>query len=230
MTQQSLYDTEISRVKSKCEVAMTLLYLLRHGEIEWPEPDCFMGQTDALLSPRGRIQAEAWSRSLHDVEFAALGSSDLKRAVETARLIFSGRAAQLRISKDLREIQLGQWDGLPRRRVSAEHPDLWLARGQDMALFRPPGGESFQDLQDRVVPRMARMASHASGRNVGIVAHAGVIRVFICHCLEMPLGNLFRIRLDYGSLSIVDYTPGRIEVRALNLKPTGFSRSVNEQG
>jgi broad specificity phosphatase PhoE len=69
---------------------------------------------------------------------------------------------------------------------------------------------------------MARMASDASGRNVGIVAHAGVIRVFICHCLQMPLANLFRIRLDYGSLSIVDYGEDCIEVCALNVKPSNF--------
>jgi alpha-ribazole phosphatase len=207
-------------------LAMTLLYLLRHGEIDWPETDCFIGQTDAPLSLRGRLQVEAWRSQLRNMEFGAVWSSDLKRATESAAIVFEGRAAGIQTSKELREIQLGAWEGRPRRQVREEHPDLWLARGGDLAGFRPPAGESFLDLQERVVRAIRRIAAETFS-TACLVTHAGVIRSLICHCLQMPLENLFRIRLDYGSLSIVALAAERIEVCALNLKPSNIIGSAD---
>jgi probable phosphoglycerate mutase len=203
---------------------MTLLYLLRHGAIDWPDADCFIGQTDAPLSAEGRRQAGAWRSELPKLEFTAVWASDLTRATETAGIIFAGRAAGVRTCRELREIKLGEWDGLPRDCVRQSHPDLWRARGEDLADFRPPGGESFRDLQQRVVPRVMRIAAETPG-DACIVTHAGVIRVLICHFLLMPLSNLFRVQLDYGSLSIVSYSPERVEVCALNLRPPNLSCS-----
>lgn len=200
---------------------MTLLYLLRHGEIEWPEADGFIGRTDAPLSVQGRRQARAWNYKLRSLEFKGLWSSDLQRATETAAIVFAGRAVAVRSGRELRELDLGEWDGLSRRRVRERHPDLWHARGQDLAGFRPPGGESFSDLQERVLRFVQPIAAEAAGP-VCLVTHAGVIRVLMCHGLQMPLSNLFRIRLDYGSLSVVAYEPNRFEVCALNLKPPVF--------
>jgi alpha-ribazole phosphatase len=204
---------------------MSLLYLLRHGAIDWPEADCFIGQTDAPLSAEGRLQAEAWRSDLSKVKLSAVWSSDLQRATETAGIIFADRALDVHTCGDLREIQLGEWEGLPRKRVRESHPGLWEARGEDLSGFRPPGGESFSDLQKRVHPLITRIAAETLGPAC-IVTHAGVIRVWICHLLQMPLSNLFRIRMDYGGLSIISYLPKRLEVCALNLKPSNPSCSL----
>jgi alpha-ribazole phosphatase len=201
---------------------MTLLYLLRHGAIDRAEADCFLGQTDAPLSAEGRLQAYALRNELHNLEFSAVWSSDLTRAAETAGIIFAGRATGVQTCKKLREIKLGEWDGLTRDRVRESHPGLWRARGDDLADFRPPGGESFRDLQERVVPQIAMIAKETPG-TACIVTHAGVIRVLICHVLQIPLSNLFRIRLEYGSVSIVSCSPGRVEVCALNLRSSNLS-------
>ncbi|MFZ0134944.1 MAG: histidine phosphatase family protein [Desulfobacterales bacterium] len=203
---------------------MTMLFLMRHGAIEHPEAGRFIGQTDVALGRNGRLQAEAWQDEFKSIEFTAVWSSDLSRAAETAAIVFAGHAAAVRTSRELREIHLGQWEGVPRRRVRDERPDLWETRGKDLAGFRPPGGESFRDLQRRVVLPVTRMADETPG-NVCIVTHAGVIRVLICHFLDMPLSNLFRIRVDYGSLSIVSLSLERIEVCTLNLKPSRHSPS-----
>lgn len=200
-----------------------MLFLMRHGAIENPAAGRFIGQAEVALGRDGRLQAEAWHDELKLIEFAAMWSSDLARAAETAAIVFDGHAAAVRISRELREIHLGRWEGVPRRRVRDERPELWQARGKDLAGFRPPGGESFRDLQQRVVPPVTRMAAETPG-NICIVTHAGVIRVLICHFLDMPLSNLFRIRVDYGSLSIVSHSPERIEVCALNLKPSRHNR------
>jgi probable phosphoglycerate mutase len=204
---------------------MTLLYLLRHGEIEWPEADGFIGQTDAPLSAEGRRQAHAWNHEFRTIAFSSIWSSDLRRATETAAVVFADCNVVVRSGEGLREIHLGEWDGLPRRRVRECHPDLWHARGLDLAGFRPPGGESFSDLQERVLRFVQPIAAEATGP-VCLVTHAGVIRVLMCHGLQMPLSNLFRIRLDYASLSVVAYEPNRFEVCALNLKPPIFGGSA----
>jgi probable phosphoglycerate mutase len=198
---------------------MTLLYLMRHGAIDWPEAaDCFMGQTDAPLGPVGRVQAQAWRNAFEAIEFAGVWSSDLARAADYAGILFKGRSEAVQTCGELREIDLGEWDGLPRRWVRENHPDLWRARGADMAGFRPPEGESFSDLERRVLPHINRIVEETRGA-VCIVTHAGVIRVLICRLLHAPLSNLFRIRIDCGSLSLVAYSPERIEVCALNLSP-----------
>jgi probable phosphoglycerate mutase len=152
----------------------------------------------------------------------AVWSSDLRRAAETAEIIFAGRTAVIRTCRKLREIQLGQWDGVPRSRVRECYPDLWRARGNDLADFRPPGGESFRDLQERVVPQVIKIAEETP-EGAFIVTHAGVIRVLVCHFLQMPLSNLFRIHLDYASLSIVSYSSGHIDIHSLNLRPLKFT-------
>jgi alpha-ribazole phosphatase len=197
---------------------MTKLYLLRHGAIDWPEARCFIGQTDAPLGTQGRRQAEYWRKEFRNLKFTAAWSSDLRRATETAEIIFAGPEIGFQTCRQLREIQLGEWDGMPRTRVKEHYPDLWFARGKDMAGFKPPGGESFRDVQQRVVPLIMQIAAQTP-ESACIVTHAGVIRVLICHFLQMPLSNLFRIRLDYGSLSIVSYSSQRVEVCVLNLRP-----------
>jgi probable phosphoglycerate mutase len=196
---------------------MTKLYLLRHGAIEWPEADCFIGQTDAPLSKEGRLQARDWRNELPGLGFSVVWSSDLSRTLETAEIIFGGCSTEIRTCSQLREIRLGEWDGVPRSRIRGHHPHLWTARGKDLAGFTPPGGESFRDLQNRAVAQVLQIAEQ-SPACACIVTHAGVIRVLICYFLQIPLPNLFRIHLDYGSLSIVSYTSERVEVCGLNLR------------
>jgi probable phosphoglycerate mutase len=197
---------------------MPLLYLLRHGQIDWPLKDCFIGQTDALLSDAGREGILAWRDHLRDLAFGAVWSSDLRRAVQSAELLCPGRESEIKVTGELREVNLGEWEGRPRDQVRATLPELWKARGDDLAGFRPPGGESFSDLQKRVVACIRRICADASPP-VLVVTHAGVIRVLICAVLGMPLSNLFRFQIDCASLTIVDFSESAEakSVRAVNV-------------
>jgi probable phosphoglycerate mutase len=102
--------------------------------------------------------------------------------------------------------------------IRKQFPDLWQARGQDMAHFRPPGAESFFDLQQRAVPFICQLAARSTG-NVLIVTHAGVIRVLLCRVLQIPLSHLFRIHLDYGGLTRIKDINGNPRVTAVNISP-----------
>jgi probable phosphoglycerate mutase len=91
----------------------------------------------------------------------------------------------------------------------------------DFGGYRPPEGESFRDLQKRVLPVFKEIVSAARG-NVLIVAHAGVNRVVLCHVLGMPINHLFRIAQDYGCLNVIETRGNLFSVTSLNARPGRF--------
>ena len=198
---------------------MTTLYLLRHGATEGNDEKRFVGQFDLPLSEKGRQQAKTWCQRLKDDEFSMIWCSNLLRTRETAALVCASMRNNVRLSSDLREINLGLWDGVAMAQIRKQFPELWRARGEDFEGFHPPGGESFADLQQRVVPVVENIAEQTEGK-VLLITHAGVIRVFLCHVLQMPLSTLFRIHLDFGTLTIIEYKNYIPRVKAVNLSPT----------
>jgi alpha-ribazole phosphatase len=196
----------------------SMLYLMRHGAIESTAEKRFVGQIDPPLSPDGRKQAERQGRQLMDIPFTGLWCSDLTRSRETAAIVSVNLGIKILQAPELREIDLGQWDGMAISQIRKHFPDLWQARGEDFGHFRPPGAESFADLQQRAVPFIRRIAVQSPG-NTLIVTHAGVIRVLLCEVLQIPLANLFRIHLDYGGITLIQDINGKSRVMAVNLSP-----------
>lgn len=194
------------------------ILLLRHGEIKPAGPGKrLIGQLDLPLSETGRQQAKYWQSRLAMLSLGSIMASDLSRCRETARII-AGSDREIKSAADLREIDLGEWDGLRVNDVKARWPDAYRQRGLDMAGFRPPAGESFLDLKKRVLPAF-ESAVHRLADPLLIVTHAGVIRVILCQVLGMPVENLFRIALDYGALTLMDRQAHGYRVQALNLVP-----------
>jgi broad specificity phosphatase PhoE len=197
------------------------IFLLRHGAVQVEEQNGrhFIGQLDLPLSDLGRRQAEYWRVLLSEVPIARVMSSDLSRCMETARILCADRPLIVEPLAGLKEINLGGWDGMTFRRVRERWPDAFRQRGTEMARFRPPGGgESFLDLQQRVVP-VFEQAVDQSGGNLLIVAHAGVNRMILCHLLGMPPENLFRIAQDDGAMNLIGRHAHGYRIQAINLRP-----------
>lgn len=195
------------------------ILLLRHGDTQTrADKKRFIGQTDVPLSDTGRRQAQYWRSCLAEAPPFRILSSDLCRCMETARIIAAGHDRDVTPQAELREILLGEWDGMTFRRVKERWPEAFRQRGMDLARFRPPGGESFLDLQQRVIPVIQAAADRAE-RHMLIVAHAGVNRVILCGLLGMPVENLFRIAQGYGAMNLVDRQAGRYRIASLNLLP-----------
>lgn len=190
------------------------VYLLRHGSIEGCEVRKFVGQSDIPLDANGKKQAECWARRFAGKDFSTVLASDLTRCMDTARIASGGRAP-LPVSK-LREIDVGELEGLTVEYVQRTMPEAYEARGKDIAGYRPPGGESFGDLSRRVVPAFMDILREASG-DVLVVAHSGVNRVILCSLLAMPLANLFRLGQDYGCLNLITGRRGDPLVQAVNI-------------
>lgn len=195
------------------------ILLLRHGEVQDPTDEKrFIGQVDLPLNHRGRHQAQCWRDCLGDVSLDQIVSSDLSRCMETARIIAADRPLKITALAGLREIHLGGWEGMSFRQVKGRWPDAFRKRGMAMARFRPPAGESFLDLQQRVVPVFEKAVDQA-GQNLLIVAHAGVNRMILGHLTGMPPENLFRIAQDCGAINLIDRQAKVYRIQTLNMLP-----------
>ena len=195
------------------------ILLLRHGAVQAPSTEKrFIGQTDLPLSAAGRRQARYWRDCLAKVPLSRIVCSDLSRCLETARIIAANRCITVSPCSGLREIHLGQWEGMSFRQVQQRWPDVFKARGSALSRFRPPAGESFFDLQQRVLP-LFEQARDQQPNNLLIVSHAGVNRIILCHLLGMPLENLFRIAQSYGAMNLMDRQADGFQIHALNLLP-----------
>lgn len=198
------------------------LYLMRHGETIQETPWRFLGQRELTLSDKGRAQASWWREEFSGLEFAAAWCSDLERCVDTARIILGGRAIEAVPMPELREISLGEWDGLGVEEVVRRYPGQYEARGADIAGFRPSGGESFADLAERTwtaLEAILRSFRPTDRANALVVAHAGVNRTLLCRLLGMPLGQLFTLGQAPCCLNIVAFGGGRPILKLLNRLP-----------
>jgi len=195
------------------------IYLLRHGEVDRHYEGRFVGQVDAPLSDKGVEQAK-YRRDRFDVSSLSLiYSSDLTRSRQTAEIIVRNSSQSVKIIPELREICLGEWDGVLIDEIKAKFPIQWQERGENIESYRPPGGESFADLANRVIPTFRTILDQAEQGPALVVGHAGVNRVIICHVLGMSLSNVFRISQDYGSLTIIDLDRGFLKLRTMNVAP-----------
>jgi probable phosphoglycerate mutase len=194
------------------------IFLLRHGEIEQGAEKRLIGQTDVPLSITGRSQALGWSIALEQTSIHRIYCSDLMRSQHTAEIIAGGSPRSVAELPGLREINLGQWDGLTETEVKSRFPGEWEKRGLNIAVYRPQGGESFTDLYQRVIPAFESIRGDREDIVI-VVGHAGVNRMVLCHVLGMPIKNLFRIRQDYGALNIIEESDLSWNVRCVNLSP-----------
>jgi len=203
----------------------SIIYLMRHGDSRQDEVKRFTGHTDSPLSETGRGQAEWWQKEFLSLPFNRIYCSDLSRSLETAQIICKGGKGTIQVMPELREINLGQWDGLPKQEVRCSYPEEFEKRGADLVEFRPAGGESFQDLSARVIPVFERIIRDLKNERVLIVGHAGVNRTILCHLLGMPLAGLFRLGQDYCCLNVITCEAGYFCLRSINIPP-GYAASA----
>lgn len=190
-------------------------YLLRHGDTREDQVRRYIGQTDLPLTAVGRVQVRELQKYLADIPFSLIVSSDLRRCLETARIIAGPRGKSIRKLSALREIDLGEWDGQSMAGIRNRFPEKYRNRGEDLAGFRPPGGESFQDLQARVVPVFLDIVNKTEGPLL-VIAHSGVNRAILCHLLGRPLDELLQVPQSFACLNIIERQADHLIVKAIN--------------
>jgi alpha-ribazole phosphatase len=202
----------------------SLIYLIRHGEIDRPLPRTFIGWSDPPLNENGIRQALALREQLQNIPFTRVFASPLQRAVQTAMLVGNVSPDSLQLVEPLKEINLGAWEGLTVDEVQHRYPGEYEQRGRDLQFFRPSGGESFADLAVRCYPALLSLAKASTGPLL-VVAHAGVNRVLLSYLRQKPLKELLEIPQDYCGINILRYRSERLRVEAINSHTaTAFNR------
>jgi broad specificity phosphatase PhoE/ribonuclease HI len=199
----------------------TRMLLLRHGQTELSVHRRYSGRGNPALTELGRQQADAAAQYLAERGgIAAVFSSPLQRAYDTAAA--AGRALRLDVivDDDLIETDFGAWEGLTFAEAAERDPELhrrWL-RDTSMA---PPGGESFDDALIRVRRARERIIAAHQNATVLVVSHVTPIKMLLRLALDAGPGILYRLHLDLASLSIAEfYSDGASSVRLVN--QTGY--------
>jgi ribonuclease H / adenosylcobalamin/alpha-ribazole phosphatase len=194
--------------------------LLRHGQTPLSAERRFAGSGDIDLTELGARQAKAAAQRLarrgDDAAIGAIVTSPLLRARRTAAEAARATGAPLRVEADFRETDFGAWEGL----TFAEAEQKWPA---EMAAWladpgtAPPGGESFTEVDRRVMAALDRLLARYAGATVLVVSHVTPIKTLVRRALLAPIEALYRMHLDVASLCEVDwYSDGPAVVRSLN--------------
>jgi probable phosphoglycerate mutase len=182
---------------------MPLLLLIRHGENDYSKTGKFAGRLPAVhLNERGLKQAKELARALGEVPLKAVYSSPLDRAMETAAPIASARKLQVIQDPGLMEADIGKWQGLSIRRVAATR--YWRVVQGAPSRAGHPGGETFQQVQTRIVTALdGIMARHRPRDIVACVFHADPIKLAVAHYIGLPLDHFQRLACDTGSVTLL---------------------------
>jgi broad specificity phosphatase PhoE len=196
---------------------MTTLWLVRHGQTDWNVEGRWQGHTDLPLNAVGREQTEILVESLANIHFDAIFSSDLDRAYETAYAVGKQHGIKVHIEERLREINLGEWEGLTGEEIQRLYPAEWQDREMFPLEARPPGGESMFELAVRIIPAVTDIARRYPSGRVLIVSHGVALAVIICHTQGLPLERSFDyipenavpVTIDWEGADLQEQNPGR---------------------
>jgi len=189
--------------------------LIRHG-LTPTTGTVLPGRAPGLhLSEKGIQQAEAVAERLAEVRLAALYSSPLERARETAEPTERATGLAAIVEPGLLECDFGAWTGEKLSRLAKLRE--WRTVQLAPSTFRFPDGESFVELQSRMIALLERLRSAHPGGTVACFSHADPIKALLTHAVGTHLDHFQRIDVGTGSISVIDWPKGRSPiVRAVN--------------
>ena len=198
------------------------IYLLRHAEVSYFLPDGTpLRPAEAPLTAEGRTQAEAARDALQGFGISHAVTSGLPRTVETARIVLTGRSVSVREERAFEEVSPGKIAEIPKEK--AESVFTRAFDPADPAGARFLGGESFADFGARVLPAWTALLEEPSWETLLLVAHGGVNRVILAHCLGSDFHSFGHLEQDPACINILDVDTGRgsprVLVRAVNVTP-----------
>lgn len=195
---------------------MTRLLLVRHGETTWNADGKIQGHIDVSLSEKGLQQARLAADRLKDEKIAAVYSSDLKRASETAEMIASAHNLPVITTPLLREAHLGLWQGLTVEQVAEQYPDEYAAYRKDSVTYRPPNAERLEDVISRCFKFLEEVTSAHPDDSIAVACHGGSIRGIIAAALGTGPVIYRQIRLNNGGITVLELSQDRSILVTLN--------------
>jgi broad specificity phosphatase PhoE len=183
----------------------TLIYFVRHGETDWNVQHRMQGATDIPLNEKGRSQAEAIARHLKTAHIDIIYASPLSRAQETGKTIAKHHPrAELLTNPLLIERSFGELEGKTHEEYDTFHPKLNWEVSWSYPDFRPPGGESLNDVHSRAKTVTDEIIRKHKGKTVLLVSHGVTIRLLIGAIVGTPIANLRMYEMGNASLTILE--------------------------
>lgn len=197
------------------ETTPTVVFLVRHG-LTPTTGRLLPGRAPGLgLADKGRDQAEAAAKRIAAVpRVNAVYASPLERARQTAAPIGRALRVTVRRERGLLELDVGAWTGLTLAR--ARRRPEWRIVQRRPSGFRFPGGESFVEMQARMVETVRRLVERHPGARIVAVSHADPIKAVVMHALGAHLDHLHRIAIAPASITVIAYRPDGPTVLTVN--------------
>lgn len=195
---------------------MTKIIFVRHGQTEWNVLGRYQGQTDVALSPLGIEQAEKLAAHFPVDKLEAVYSSDLARAMTTARCVADRFGLTVEACPELRELNFGDWEGLTYDGIVAKWPDALDNFFQHPDVLEIPHGESFPALRERALDAVEKIVARHPEQTVAVFAHGAILRTIMTAALHMDLKYVWTIRQFNTAVNIVTYTEHGTTVELLN--------------
>jgi len=193
------------------------LILVRHGETDSNKASLALGRDDLELNETGRWQAQRLAEALQSQPIAAVYSSPLRRALDTARAIAEPHHLAVEVDEGFIEMDIGEMEGLTFQQVRERYPQflqLWLG---GRAAYEPmPGGERLLDVQARAWQALERICGSWTQETVTVVTHNFVLLTILCRVLGLQLADFRRLRHNVAAVSVLQVQDGRMTVLGLN--------------
>lgn len=198
----------------------TRLLFLRHAEVEESYHRVFGGRIDMAISPLGHRQAEALASYVsRRFQPEAIYCSPMQRVRLTLEPLVSRLSLAPILDDRLREVDFGAWTGLRWHEISERYGVTaydWLDALERGTM---PEAEPEELFRRRVEEALGRIRSEQAGRTVVVACHGGVIRMALAVLLDLPLGKMTHLEVDYASLTWIDCLERKVEMQLHNFTP-----------
>jgi probable phosphoglycerate mutase len=200
---------------------ITNVLLIRHGQSQGNAERRFGGHTATPLSARGRNQAEATARTLKSESLTAIYSSDLARAMDTAKPLANMTGLPVQGTSAFRERSVGVMEGLTFEDAAQQHPEQYAALLRRDFEYVLSGGESYRQLLDRARQKLDEIIEVHRGGKIAVFSHTGTICILALHLMGA---------LDAPELKPVWVSSANCGITRFELRDDGFVRvlTVND--
>jgi len=194
-------------------VSCVRLFVVRHAEATANPELRYLGSRDDPLTERGQWQATQLAQAFASLPLAAIYTSPLTRALDTARAIAHPHCMPYICDPRLMEGAMGTWEGLRRADILARSPedDIHHQRWEADPACAPPNGESLAEVQARVIAFVQDLTERHAGASVVMVSHVGPIKALLCAVMAVPLTAARRMFLDNATISVIDWGAGAVD-------------------
>ncbi|MCF0147037.1 MAG: histidine phosphatase family protein [Clostridium sp.] len=181
------------------------LIFIRHGKTDWNVQGRIQGSHDIELNEIGINQAMELSNKLKGLNynFKKIYTSPQKRALKTAKIISEISNVPYIIAEDLKEINMGQWEGLIWKDVEDKYPLEYKEWKGNRRFNPPPNGESYEDMMQRVIIALHKIINENTD-DVVIVTHSAVIMCLQCYITNTSFNEMLKFKTNNAEITEID--------------------------